>query len=68
VETKTYRVDGMTCGGCVASLTRALRAALPGLEVEVTLAGGLVRIQGAHAVARVERAVSDAGFTYVGPA
>jgi copper chaperone len=68
VDTKTYRVDGMTCGGCVASLTRALQHALPGLGIEVTLEGGLVRVQGSHDAAKVEQAVSAAGFTFVGPA
>ena len=68
MDTKTYRVDGMTCGGCVASLTRALQSALPGLQIDVTLDGGLVRIDGAHDVAKVEQAAAAAGFAYVGPA
>jgi copper chaperone len=67
METKTYRVDGMTCGGCVASLTRALRAALPGRHVEVTLEGGLVRVEEPHDAGTIEQAVDAAGFTYVGP-
>ena len=68
METTTYKVDGMTCGGCVAALTRTLQKALPGLEVEVQLEGGLVRVAGAHDAAAVENAVGEAGFTYVGPA
>ena len=68
MESKSYRVDGMSCGGCVASLTRALKTALPEVEVEVTLEGGRVRIDGAHDPARVQQAVADAGYTYVGPA
>ena len=68
METKTYRVHGITCHGCVASLTRALKSELPGLGVEVTLEGGAVRIDGAHDAARVERAVAEAGFAYIGPA
>jgi copper chaperone len=68
VDAKTYRVDGMTCGGCVASLTRALQNALPGLQIEVTLDGGLVRVHGTHDVAKVQQPVSAAGFTLVGPA
>ena len=67
MDTKTYRVQGMTCGGCTAALTRALQAVLPGLQIQVTLEGGLVRIEGPHDATKVEQAVSDAGFTYVGP-
>ena len=67
METTTYRVDGMTCGGCVAALTRALQKALPGLEIEVKLEGGQVRVAGAHDPATVEKAVEEAGFSYVGP-
>jgi copper chaperone len=67
MDTKTYRVDGMTCGGCVASLTRALKAVLPDRKIEVTLRGGLVRIEGDHDPKQVERAADDAGYTYVGP-
>lgn len=68
MDSKTYRVDGMTCGGCVASLTRSLKSALPGVELEVTLEGGRVRIDGAHDQAKVEQAVAAAGFDFVGPA
>jgi copper chaperone len=68
MEIKTYHVKGMTCGGCVASLTRALKRALPSLEIEVELERGVVRIEGAHDAARVEQAVAAAGFDYVGPA
>ena len=32
METTTYRVKGMTCDGCVRTLTRALEAALPGAD------------------------------------
>lgn len=40
METITLKVNGMTCGGCVASVTRVLRA-LPGVAaVEVALQPG----------------------------
>ena len=67
METKTYRVDGMTCGGCVASMTRALKNVLPDQEIEVTLQGGLVRVAGDHDSKKVAQAADAAGFTYVGP-
>lgn len=69
--TATYRVDGMTCGGCVRALTRTLDADLPDAAkpFEVTLdQGGLVRIQGPHDPAQVSELVEDAGFDFVGAA
>ncbi|MEO6566746.1 MAG: heavy-metal-associated domain-containing protein [Casimicrobiaceae bacterium] len=40
METTTMKIDGMTCGGCVASVTRVLRA-VPGVsEAAVTLTPG----------------------------
>ena len=68
MQTKTYHVEGMTCGGCVASLTRALEVALPGLRIEVKLEGGEVRVEEPHDVAKVAAAVADAGYTWVGAA
>ncbi len=40
METTTLKIDGMTCGGCVASVTRVLRA-VPGVsDAAVTLTPG----------------------------
>lgn len=44
MESVTLKVNGMSCGGCVASVTRVLRA-LPGVgEVAVALAPGTARV------------------------
>jgi len=44
METVTFAVAGMTCGGCVASVTRVLRS-VPGVdEVEVKLTPGSARV------------------------
>ena len=64
----TYKVDGMSCGGCAASLTRALKAAAPDLRCEVRLDPGGVRVEGAHDPKVIEQAVTDAGFAFGGPA
>ena len=40
METTTLKIGGMTCGGCVASVTRVLRA-VPGVsDAAVTLTPG----------------------------
>jgi copper chaperone len=62
----TYQVNGMTCDGCVRSLSAALAAALPAARIDVELQGGLVRVEGEHDEAAVQQAVADSGFEYVG--
>lgn len=62
----TYAIQGMTCGGCVNSVTKALQQALPDAEIEVTLETNQVRIEGDHDPKRVEQAIDDAGFDFGG--
>jgi copper chaperone len=69
METITMNVQGMTCGGCVASVTRVLKG-MPGVEdVAVTLQPGAARVTfdpartGAPAL---KAAVEDAGYDVVG--
>jgi copper chaperone len=61
----TLPITGMTCGGCVRSVTSVLQA-LPGVEsVRVTLAPGQadVRFDPAQVTpAQLRAAVEDAGF------
>ena len=68
METVTMNVQGMTCGGCVASVTRVLKA-VPGVaDVAVTLTAGSAKVTfdpaktGAPAL---KSAVEDAGFDVV---
>jgi copper chaperone len=56
------RVTGMTCGGCAASVKRALARADAEAEVDVDLASGLVRIDGAITLESARHAIEDAGF------
>ncbi|HTQ00784.1 MAG TPA: heavy-metal-associated domain-containing protein [Casimicrobiaceae bacterium] len=68
METITMNVKGMSCGGCVASVTRVLKA-VPGVsDVAVTLDPGAARVTfdpaktGAPAL---RTAVEDAGYDVV---
>ena len=68
METITMSVEGMTCGGCVASVTRVLKA-VPGVtDVAVTLKPGSAKVTfdpaktGAPAL---RSAVEDAGYDVV---
>ncbi len=64
----TYEVRGMSCGGCVSAVTRALEAALPGARVHVSLDGGTATVRGEHDEEAVRRAVEAAGFDFGGRA
>lgn len=60
-------VSGITCGGCVAAIQRALAAALPGAKVEVDIAEGTVAVDAVQAQAdTVKSAIEAAGFTVTG--
>jgi copper chaperone len=62
----SYRITGMTCGGCVRSVPRALESALPQAEIEVDLEQATARVRGEHDEAAVRRAVEQAGFRFDG--
>ncbi len=65
MENTVLKVSGMTCGGCVKSVTKVLQA-LPGVSrAEVTLQPGEAKVE--FDAARVTReamaqAIADAGF------
>ncbi len=65
METVSMNVQGMTCGGCVASVTRVLKA-LPGVtEVEVSLQPGAAKVSFdplTTGVPVLRAAIEDAGF------
>ena len=61
----TYKVIGMTCGGCAKSVTNAILDVAPGANVTVNLDEKTVSVNGADE-ATVKQAVEDAGFEYSG--
>jgi copper chaperone len=65
METTLLKIGGMTCGGCVSSVTRVLKR-LPGVrDVKVSLETGEARVNHDPAqagVAALKEAVTDAGY------
>jgi copper chaperone len=60
----TFKVEDMTCGGCAASIRRAVAAVDAQAAVDVDLAQHLVTVQPRTADAQaLEAAIRDAGFT-----
>jgi copper chaperone len=66
--TRTYRVSGMTCEGCVRSITRAITRLAPTARVSVDLAGGRVSVEDGPEEALVAGAIEKAGFGFEGAA
>ncbi len=62
------KVTGMTCGGCVSSVVRAVNAAAPGAKVDVDLKSGEVAIAGAADRQVVVTAIEEAGYDVIGEA
>lgn len=65
MKTSTIQIQGMTCGGCVASVTRALKG-VPGVkDVEVTLTPGRALVtfdESQTSEGVLTTAVQDAGY------
>ncbi len=56
------KVDGMTCGGCAASVKRALQALDTNAQVEVDLPSKTVKVDTSAQLDAVKSAVEDAGY------
>jgi len=68
MEHVTMTIHGMTCGGCVASVTRVLKALSGISEVAVDLESGSARVAFDPGVVNPEMmaaAVEDAGYDVV---
>jgi copper chaperone len=63
-----FRVDDMTCGHCVASVTRAVKDADAAAEVRIDLDAHRVEVASTLPAERVAQAIRDAGFTPQAPA
>ncbi len=61
-----YKIEGMTCEGCVRSVTRALENAR-GTEILVDLASGTAAV-GTLDEDTVKQVIEDAGFDFGGRA
>lgn len=65
MQTKEFKVQGMTCNHCVMSVTEEVRA-VPGVEaVAVDLEFGVVTVTGEFTDDAIAAAVDEAGYTLV---
>lgn len=68
MESSKIRVDGMTCGGCVASVQRAVNALGGVSRVDASVPDATVTVDfdpGRTTLDAVKRAIEEAGFDVV---
>ncbi len=68
METRTYRVKGMTCGGCAKHVEKALRKVAGVQAVSVDPAKGTAMVEGSALIEALTASVAEAGYELVGPA
>jgi len=63
-----YGIEGMSCGGCVNSVTRILQQTLPAAEVQVSLEPGaaLLRCDAPPSEEALRQALAKGGFRLTG--
>ena len=62
------QVQNMTCGGCAASVTRAVKSLDPAAKVTVDLGKAHVSIEGSRDAAEYGRVLAEAGYPAMVPA
>jgi copper chaperone len=61
-KTMKFSVPDMTCGHCVATITRAVKALDPAAEVKADLPGKTVTVETGVPAAAVAQALDQAGY------
>jgi copper chaperone len=61
----SLKVSGMTCGGCINAVTRAIQAQDPQAEVQADLASQTVNLETTLSLAQASKLITDAGFPVV---
>ena len=57
-----FHVEGMTCGGCARSVTKAIELVDPQASVQTDPASRRVQVQTSASEAQIVAALTDAGF------
>ena len=58
----SLKVSGMTCGGCINAVTRAIQSQDPDAKVQADLASQTVNLETALSPAQASQIITDAGF------
>jgi copper chaperone len=58
----SLKVSGMTCGGCINAVTRAIQAEDPQATVQADLESQIVTLETTLTPAQASQLITDAGF------
>jgi copper chaperone len=58
-----FKVEGMSCSGCVRSITNAIKLLDPQSEVSVDLKENSVKVNSEKAESEIEAVIENAGYT-----
>jgi len=62
VDMLNLKVSGMTCGGCIKAVSKAIQSQDPQAKVEVDLASQMVNLETSLSAAQASQIITDAGF------
>ena len=57
-----FTVSGMTCGGCIKAVTRAIQSADPNAQVKVDLPTQSIELHTVLSISEAQQLIEDAGF------
>jgi copper chaperone len=63
----SLKVSGMTCGGCINAVTRAIQAEDPQATVQADLESQIVTLETTLTPAQASQLITDAGFPVSNP-
>ncbi|QWE13079.1 heavy-metal-associated domain-containing protein [Polynucleobacter sp. AP-Titi-500A-B4] len=61
----SLKVSGMTCGGCINAVTRAIQGEDPAAKVQADLATQTVTLETTLSQVQASQLITDAGFPVV---
>ena len=57
-----FTVSGMTCGGCINAVTKAIQSADPNAQIKVDLPTQSIELQTVLSTSEAQLLIEDAGF------
>ncbi len=66
MDTRVFKVVGMTCGGCAKHVEKALRSVDGVLQVAMDVPGGTATVEGDAPFELLSQRVAAAGYELVG--
>ena len=58
----SLKVSGMTCGGCINAITRAIQAQDPRAQVQADLVSQTINLETSLSSAQASELITEAGF------